>query len=76
MTVAENKIKINEELGLKLKAQLLHELGRNTMMESSYSERKEETITRAEGLVKEAISINEKFDNNHIALAANVETFG
>ena len=39
--ISEQKIKFNSELGLKLKAQLLHELGRNTMMESSYSERKE-----------------------------------
>lgn len=36
LSIAENKAQINEELGLQLKAQILHEKGRNLMTQASF----------------------------------------
>lgn len=46
------------------------------MLQSSYSDNKEGLINKAEKLVGESMAINEQFDDNHIALGGNVETFG
>jgi len=48
-----------------LKAQILHELGRNAMMQSSYEQDIHRVlITKAERYLSESIAINEKFENN------------
>lgn len=76
LNTSEQKIKFNQDLGLRLKAEILHKLGRNIMMASAYGGNQEEGIRRAEAYINDSISINEQFDDNHIALAANIDTFG
>ncbi len=78
MTIAEGKSRINEELGLKLKAQVLHEIAKNSMKWSEHStpENKAALLTKAEKYLADSISINEQFPDNHLVLASNIDLFG
>jgi hypothetical protein len=54
--VAEAKVKVNGELGLQLKAQVLHEMGRNYMLKSSVDNgQRGNLIEEAEKYVADAI---------------------
>lgn len=64
-------------MGLKLKAEVLHEIGRNAMMQSSYEPDNHAVLTsKAERYIFESMSMNEKFANNQSELASNMESFG
>lgn len=57
---------------LKLKAQILHEIGRNAMLQSSYTaDNQHVMITKAYKYLGESFSLNEKLPDNSLDLAAN-----
>jgi glutamate mutase epsilon subunit len=77
LAVAENKAKVNQEVGLKLKAQTLQELGRNCMLKSEVDQsQRQHHIEEAEKYIADSIEVNEQFPDNHVALANNIEVFG
>jgi hypothetical protein len=73
LAVAETKVKFNEEGGFKLKAQVLHELGRNSMLKSSLDPNTQQNlIAVAEKYIGDSILINNQFTDNQLALASNI----
>jgi hypothetical protein len=58
---------------LKLKAQILHELGKNSMLQSSFDPNKHQNlIAVAEKYIEDSIVINKQFTDNNGALANNI----